>query len=265
VALTGGYRRTPILQIGADIYCDTALIADLLEELRPEPSLYPKSVAAASRTLAQWADSTLFWTAIPYTLQPEGAAAMFRGATPEQMRAFAEDRKPFSARVARPRPPEAKAGFRVYLSRLAEMLGEQQFFFGEAPSIADFSIAHCLWFVTRGGPVAAILNEFPSLTAWLSRINAYAARAKEELSSATALEIANASTLAPSRGFHADVHGLAPGTMVSIAAIDYGTEPVIGALYGTTANSISIVREDSRAGRVAVHFPRLGFEMLAAK
>ena len=26
LALTGGYRRTPILQIGADIYCDTALI-----------------------------------------------------------------------------------------------------------------------------------------------------------------------------------------------------------------------------------------------
>ena len=26
VALTGGYRRTPLLQIGADIYCDTALI-----------------------------------------------------------------------------------------------------------------------------------------------------------------------------------------------------------------------------------------------
>ena len=28
VALTGGYRRTPILQVGADIYCDTALICE---------------------------------------------------------------------------------------------------------------------------------------------------------------------------------------------------------------------------------------------
>ena len=33
VALTGGYRKTPILQIGADIYCDTALIARVLERL----------------------------------------------------------------------------------------------------------------------------------------------------------------------------------------------------------------------------------------
>ena len=31
VALTGGYRRTPVLQIGADIYCDTSLICEVLE------------------------------------------------------------------------------------------------------------------------------------------------------------------------------------------------------------------------------------------
>ena len=30
--LTGGYRKTPVLQIGADVYCDTALICDVLED-----------------------------------------------------------------------------------------------------------------------------------------------------------------------------------------------------------------------------------------
>ena len=34
-ALTGGYRKTPVLQIGADIYCDTALIARRLEQEKP--------------------------------------------------------------------------------------------------------------------------------------------------------------------------------------------------------------------------------------
>jgi len=29
--LTGGYRRTPSLQIGADVYCDTHLIAEVIE------------------------------------------------------------------------------------------------------------------------------------------------------------------------------------------------------------------------------------------
>ena len=36
VALTGGYRRTPSLQIGADICCDTSLICEVLEHKQPE-------------------------------------------------------------------------------------------------------------------------------------------------------------------------------------------------------------------------------------
>src|SRR5271167_1113817 len=88
VALTGGYRKTPILQLGADIYCDTALIAEVVDSLAVEPPLYPPGAASASRTLAQWADSTLFWTAIPHTLQPAGLAHMFSEAPPEAIKAF---------------------------------------------------------------------------------------------------------------------------------------------------------------------------------
>ena len=42
IALTGGYRRAPMMQIGSDIYCDTALIAEVLERIQPEPPLYPQ-------------------------------------------------------------------------------------------------------------------------------------------------------------------------------------------------------------------------------
>src|SRR5215471_5685099 len=40
-ALTGGYRKTPVLQIGADIYCDSQLIMRELERRYPTPSFYP--------------------------------------------------------------------------------------------------------------------------------------------------------------------------------------------------------------------------------
>ena len=49
-ALTGGYRKTPVLQVGADIYCDTNIILPALERLAPgTPSLYP----AGSEGVAQ--------------------------------------------------------------------------------------------------------------------------------------------------------------------------------------------------------------------
>ncbi len=41
VALTGGYRRTPFMQIGADVYCDSALMCRVIDRLAPQPALYP--------------------------------------------------------------------------------------------------------------------------------------------------------------------------------------------------------------------------------
>jgi glutathione S-transferase len=263
-ALTGGYRKTPVLQIGADIYCDTALIADVLEEHAPTPSLYTRGITAASRLLAQWADSTLFWTAIPFTMQPEGLAHLFSGRPPEAIKAFGDDRAVYRANLPRMRAADAKAAFALYLERLEEMLGSQTFFFGAAPSIADFSIYHNLWFVTRGGPVVKILENFPALQSWRARMAAFGHGAHERLESGAALGIAHEATAGPSLG-NSDAQGLALGERVVAAATDTGTDPIEGTLYGATKTRFSIAREDARAGRVVVHFPRLGFELRRAK
>jgi glutathione S-transferase len=265
VALTGGYRKTPILQIGADIYCDTALIADVLEAIAPSPTLYPKGTAAASRTLAQWADSTLFWAAIPYTMQPAGLAHMFSGAPPEVIKAFGEDRNAFRANIPRMRGPEARAAFGLYLERLEEMLGNQAFLLGTQPSIADFSFYHCLWFVFRGGPTAQIFEPFRRIEAWRERMRAFGHGSHDELDSGAAVAIAHAAAPLASAGITDDAHGIALGEKVVIAATDTGVDPIEGYLYAATRERISITREDPRAGRVAVHFPRLGFELRRAK
>ena len=104
VALTGGYRKTPVLQVGADIYCDTALMADVLEHQQPHPPLFPPLCKGLARTLAQWADSTLFWTALPYSTQPAGLAQMFANIEPAQAQAFGADRKAMAEGLSRPRP-----------------------------------------------------------------------------------------------------------------------------------------------------------------
>jgi glutathione S-transferase len=261
VALTGGYRKTPVLQIGADIYCDTALIADVIESLAPSPSLYPASAAAGSRLLAQWADSTLFWTAIPFTMQPAGLAHMFAGVPPETVKAFSDDRAVFRANMPRLRTPETQAALAIYLRRLEDMLGPQAFFFGESPSIADFSIYHCLWFVSRGGPVERIFEPFAGLLRWRERMGAIGHGSFDKIDSTEALRIANGAAPEASPGVLADLHGIAAGEKVAVAATDTGVDPVEGSLYAATDGSVSISREDPRAGRVVVHFPRLGFEM----
>ena len=63
--LTGGFRRTPVLQVGADIYCDTDLIAAELERRFPEPSIFPDRSAGLAAILAMWADrgQTVSWCA----------------------------------------------------------------------------------------------------------------------------------------------------------------------------------------------------------
>src|ERR1051325_7435713 len=62
-ALTGGYRKTPVLQIGADIYCDSQLIMRELERRYPTPSFYPVGRGAAD-ALAWWAEKTTFFPAV---------------------------------------------------------------------------------------------------------------------------------------------------------------------------------------------------------
>jgi glutathione S-transferase len=263
-ALTGGYRRTPVLQIGADVYCDTALIARVLEDRQPAPTLFP-AAAPLAVPLAQWADGTLFWTMIPYATQPAGLPALFPGATPDAMKAFAMDRAPFTAGIKRQTVADATVALQQYLRALQAQLEDgRAHLFGHEASIADFSVAHCLWFIRLAGPVAGILAAHPQLNAWLDRVLAIGHGRFDKLDSADALARAAAAgrhapvTVQPGLGFDA-------GQRVTVAAIDYGADPVAGRLVGLDAERVTLERHDERAGTVHVHFPRIGFQILKEK
>ncbi|GGC93015.1 glutathione S-transferase family protein [Undibacterium terreum] len=267
VALTGGYRRTPVLQIGADIYCDTPLIADVLEKLAPTPSLYPAAVAGLGRTLAQWADTTLFWTAIAYTFQPSAITGILGDITPEQMKAFSMDRAAMRANAPRMSLPEAAGQLMEYLRRLEDMLASgSTFLLGEAASIADFSVYHALWFVRRVPAVAGILDAYPTVLAWMDKIAAFGHYQKEKMTSEQAIEQARNSTPADTSGYaFVDTHGIALGEPVSVMPTDYAFDPVVGELVICSSNEFAIKRNDERAGTVVVHFPRVGFQMKRAE
>jgi glutathione S-transferase len=263
VALTGGYRRTPFMQIGADIYCDTALIAEKLEQLFPTPSLYPQGVPRGLvDTVAQWADTTLFWqAAIGYAFQGKSMPFIFAGVPPEVAKAFAADRAAMRAGAQRVPPAESAGALRVFLQRLDSMLATQPFLLASTPSLADFSAYHPLWFVRRIEPIAAILASVKNVLPWMDRMAALGHGTMTKLSSGDAIAIAasgHAETLdAPWQ----DEHGIGRGTRVAITPLDYAFDAVVGELVLSTSNQLAIKRTDERAGEVVVHFPRVGYKL----
>lgn len=268
VALTGGYRRTPILQIGADIYCDTALIANVLERIAPTPSLYPASISGVAKIVAQWADTTLFWTVIAYTFQPAAMAGILGNLTPEQMKAFGSDRAAMRANAPRMTLSEATGQLTEYLRRLDAMLANdtnQAWLLGSEASIADFSVYHSLWFIRRVPAVAGILDAHPKLLAWMDKVAAIGHGQFEKMRSGDAIQIASTSVACSADDLaFVDTHDIALGDRVAIMPSDYAMDAVVGELVICSGNALALRRTDERAGTVVVHFPRIGYQMKRA-
>jgi glutathione S-transferase len=262
-ALTGGYRKTPVLQIGADIYCDTALICDVLEHLVPTPTLYPEAIKGAARIVAQWADSALFTAAMAYNFQPAGVAQVFAGAPAEGVQAFVADRAAMRGGAPRMASSDAAATYKSYLRRIASMLHGQDFLFGAQPCVADFAVYHPLWFTQeRTSALAGIFDATPEVKAWMGRMKAIGHGTPGKCSAEEALQIARSGTPAALQAeLFQDEHGIALGSLVTIAADNFGLEPTEGELIAATRTRYTLRRTDDRAGTVHVHFPRVGFTL----
>jgi glutathione S-transferase len=264
VALTGGYRKTPILQVGADIYCDTARIADVLEAHAPEPTLYPREHAASARALARWSDSVLFQVAVSILFQPSAIQQSFgeRAGGPD-LRAFIADRVAMSrnSTARRPGPAEAIATLGLFVRELDTQLADgRAFLHGAAPAISDFAIYHSLWFLQRNSQAAELLHAAKHLARWIGQMAAIGHGTSIELSSGDAVEIARRSTPAALERV-SDAEGFAPGDAVEVLPTDYGLDPTAGELVACTLDEIAVRRSDARAGEVIVHFPRASYEI----
>ncbi|NBA98051.1 glutathione S-transferase family protein [Pseudomonas sp. R5(2019)] len=266
-ALTGGYRKTPVLQVGADIYCDTSLIARRLEHEKALPALFPEGQEMTVATFAAWADSVVFQHAVSLVFQPESVAVRFARLPPEAVKAFIDDRKAlFSGGSAqRLSAEQARHQWPTIMARLEQQLQREEgdYLFGE-PSIADFAMAHPLWFL-KGTPVTApLVDAYPAVHAWLGRVLGFGHGAYSELSAEDALTVARNATPAdlPDEVF-SEPNGFRLGDRVAISATDYGVDAVEGELLFAGVEELILRREDPRAGMVHVHFPRFGFKIEA--
>ena len=265
VALTGGYRKTPVLQIGADIYCDTAMIARRLDQEKAFPALFPDGLEMTVPTFAAWVDSVVFQHAVSLVFQPESLKQKF-ARLPESAveRLMADRAQLFSGGAATRLPVEqVKHQWPAIMARLEQQLEDEEgdYLFGE-PSYADFAMAHPLWFLKGTSVTSPYVDQYPAVHSWLGRVLGFGHGSFTELSGEDAIAIAKAAEPAalPEQRF-SDPSGVEAGERVAVSAVDYGVDPVEGTLAFVSAETLVVKREDERAGEVHVHFPRLGFRL----
>ena len=262
VSLSGGYRKIPVLQIGNHVYVDSALIAREIEQRCPSPALYAPAIA---ESLAEWADSKLFESAMPLVMRPSRLDDLLRWLTQDELASLADDRRALRADAARPAESSKSllAHFRRYLLRIEASLAQAPYLCGSAPSIADFSVYHSLWLVSRVRPEA--LAEAPHTRGFIERLAALPDPQITHISAGEALEISKRSATGwqPPAAW-TDPTGFTPGQSLSIRAADYGRDPVHGQLVYADDAQLVLQRQDARAGEVYVHFPRAGYEIAAA-
>ena len=255
--LTGGYRKTPVMQVGADIYCDTQLIMLELDRRLPSPPFLPKGREGEARAITMWADRLIFSPAVGVVMSQ--VADKFG-------EAFKKDRSEFSGRSFDPERmraalPTVRDQTYALLSLAEAMLGDgRKFVLGGEPSLADCALYNPVWFIQQQlGATASPLDRLPRIVAWTERMRALGEGKRQDIQATDALAIAKAAKPDPTSVDSKDPSGLRAGQKLSVTPDDSGKVPVSGTLVGLTADRISLARSDERVGDVVVHFPRAGF------
>ena len=258
--LTGGYRRIPVLQIGADIYCDSALIVREIDRRLPQPSLFPTGNRGVANAFEIWGDKLLFQSAV---------LAIFGTLGDGVDSAFIKDREalsgqPFNVAAMKALAPFALTQIKAQAALLAEQLADgRPFLEGAKPGLADAAAYYNFWFIRSFCP--GLIDRLPDvagLDRWYDRVAAIGHGNRTQMAPAEALAIAGAAEPETIGCMPNDTPML--GKKVTLAAADYGRDPISGIFSGSTYYSLSIVREDSRVGSMGLHVPRLGYSIAAA-
>lgn len=260
IPLTGGYRKIPVLQIGADVYCDSQCILRELERRHPDPPVFARD-EATHMAFAAWSDRVLFQAAVGVVFGQIG------GAVPK---AFLDDRsklmgRSFDVAEMKAAVPILREALRAQLGWLDAQLGDgRAFLLGPEPGLADFTAYHPLWFLQRfHPPSAAVLDAAPAVAAWAARVAAIGHGERKAMEPREALAVArDAQPKTKPQADPGEPNGLRPGARVAVLPDDYGRDPVEGELVASSPQEIAIRRQDPQLGELVVHFPRAGFVVL---
>lgn len=261
VELTGGYRRVPVLQVGADVYCDTHLIARVLDRLYPSPPLSPPGQETLERALSRWAEGSFMMLVLTFF----GIGGVFS-------EEFVEDRKKtmvppgMNLDGAKLLVPTKLTQLRAQLDGLEQQLADgRAFLLGEEPCLADFSAFHPVMMFQTHPRTAALLGPLKRVPAWMARVHAVGHGEPTALESGEAIALAREAEPAAYEGEPVVPEGLALGERVVILPDEYGSGNVTGELAPSGLHEVAVRRQTERAGEVVVHFPREDYVAIAAR
>lgn len=260
--LTGGYRRTPVMQIGSDIYCDSQCIALELERRFPEPGFFPSSEGPLIWGLSRLVDGSLFDLVVKIVLGSAGD---------ELPQDFAQDRGRLylgpdwaaGLKAAHDGLPHLVSQLRTPFMLLDQQLSDgRSFLVGDMPAYIDAQYYCLYWFIEgrwSGGP--EFLSQFPNLNRWADAVKSIGHGTHDIISAETALEVAGSTT--PHSKLEIDDRdplSLKAGDVIMVCPdVDGGEEPVTGCVVGLSTETITIKRSTDELGDIHVHFPRVGY------
>ena len=257
IPLTGGYRRIPVMQIGADVYCDTQVILAELEARTPKPEM----VRGGDWAVNLWADRLFFQATV---------AVVFGEIGEHVPREFLEDReklsgRPFDLQAMKAIAGPMKSQWRGQACWIEQGLNHHHYLGGSTPSLSDIAAYMNIWWLGRSAPgvAAMLLGGMPKTLAWRDRMADIGHGSRSEMHPAEALNIAMTTSPAPAPPSDPAEH-FKPGAAVVVRADDYGRDPVSGMLVSVTPDRIVVSRDCGELNLIQVHFPRVGYVLSAA-
>jgi len=263
-ALTGGYRRTPVMQIGADIYCDSQCIIRELERRYPSPSLMPTSEQGLMSCLSRWTDGTLFDQTVRHVL---GAAGdnLDKDFAADRGRLYLGEDWAAALKQANAELPHLVSQMRAPLSWLnAQMSDGRAFLLGAKPAAIDAQFYYVVWFLRgRWADGPSFLSEFTDIVRWEENIRAIGHGTPSEMAPLDAISRAKGLEPTAETGVtDYDPQGLSVGQTVTIRPdVNGGEQPVAGKIRFANAETVVIERTTDDVGTVCVHFPRSGYQI----
>jgi glutathione S-transferase len=258
-AFFAGYRRIPVLQIGAHFYCDSALAFDVLAEVsdRLTPT---RRLSATEELLRQHAEERIFFAVIAAASPISVLRLLAQDLGPFGLFRFLKDRSLMmkGSTIEKLSRRAATQLISDFVAQLDSLLKHNPFLAGATPGYLDLCCYHPLW-------MASVINreatsELPPLVqGWMRRIAALGHGRSIPVSQH---QIHDRVTGGRRQDLIGEVSApFSLGSLVSVAPTDYARDSTEGYLVFMDERQCVIERNVPSGDAVLLHFPVIGFEV----